>query len=181
MDYIIGKSRSWTGLQNYRSKAVVDFKEQTNKNNTSTCIKASLFSLVFLCQQLKVLLSPAVLAVCHQGVSLWEGNLMGWFASKRSSSSSSPAQPLYLPCAIHLVTNSDFLLSAWKPIHHVSHFNESRSTLCQNVVTPSVPIWESWSGKKKNTCTYHMHIQTNAVCEVFFYSTEFSVVVENVW
>lgn len=172
MYYIIGKSRSWTGLQNYRSKTVVDFKEQTNKNNTSTCIKASLFSSVFPCQQLKVLLSPAVLAVCHQGVSLWEGNLMGWFASK-SSSSSSPAQPLYLPCAIHLVTNSDFLLSAWKPIHHVSHFNESRSTLCQNVVTPSVPICESWSGKKK-TCTYHMHIQTNAVCEVFFYSTDFS-------
>lgn len=52
-------------------KTVVDFKKQTNRTkNTNTCIKAILFCLVFLCRQLKVLLSPAVLAVCHQGVSL---------------------------------------------------------------------------------------------------------------
>lgn len=110
--------------------AVYKSKFQIKKeNNNNTCIEAFPFSLLFLCRQLKVLLSPAALAVCHQGVSLWEGNLMGWFASKSSGGGGgSPAQPLCLPCATHLPLNSYLLPSAWKLRDHFSHLNESHST-----------------------------------------------------
>lgn len=68
-----------------------------------------------LCRQLKVLLSPAVLGVCHQGISLCVRETW-WSGLPTAVSRRSPTPPLYLPCAIHVFTqwlvdrSADFLL-----------------------------------------------------------------------